>query len=39
MNKLTIKSLESDEEKSFVSSEVLEHFKKYNLDYYVITEQ
>jgi hypothetical protein len=38
-NKLTIKSLESDEEKSFVSSEILSYLKKKNVDYYIITEQ
>jgi hypothetical protein len=32
-NKITIKSLESDEEKSFVSSEVLAYLKKYKKDY------
>jgi hypothetical protein len=38
-NKLTIKSLESDEEKSFVSSEILSYLKIKNVDYYVIKEQ
>jgi hypothetical protein len=38
-NKLTIKSLESDEEKSFVSSDVLTYLKKHKIDYYLITEQ
>jgi hypothetical protein len=38
MNKITIKSLESDEEKSFVSSNVLSYLKKHKIDYYVITE-
>jgi hypothetical protein len=38
-NKLTIKSLESDEEKSFVSSDVLSYLKQHKIDYYVITEQ
>jgi hypothetical protein len=37
MNKITVKSLESDEEKSFVSSDVLSYLKK--KDYYIITEQ
>jgi hypothetical protein len=36
--KITIKSLKSDEEKSFVSFEVLEYLKKNKIDYYVITE-
>jgi hypothetical protein len=39
MNKITSKSLESDEEKSFVSSNVLSSLKKHKVDYYVITEQ
>jgi hypothetical protein len=34
-----MKSLESDEEKSFVSSDVLSYLKKHKIDYYVITEQ
>jgi hypothetical protein len=39
-NKLsTIKSLESDEEKSFVSSDVLSYLTQHKVDYYVITEQ
>jgi hypothetical protein len=38
-NKLTIKSLESDEEKSIVSSDVLTYLKKHKIDYYVIIEQ
>jgi hypothetical protein len=39
MHKITIKSLESDEEKSFVSSDILSYCKKHKVDYYVITEQ
>jgi hypothetical protein len=39
MNKITFKSLESDEEKSFLSSNVLSSLKKHKVDYYVITEQ
>jgi hypothetical protein len=39
MNKITIKSLESDEEKSFVLSNVLSYLKKHKEDYYAITEQ
>jgi hypothetical protein len=39
-NKLpTIKSLESDEEKSFVSSDILKYLKQHKIDYYLITEQ
>jgi hypothetical protein len=38
-HKLTIKSFESDEEKSFVSSIILTYLKKHKVDYYVITEQ
>jgi hypothetical protein len=39
-NKLTnIKSLESDEDKSFISSDVLFYLKQHKIDYYVITEQ
>jgi hypothetical protein len=38
MNKITLKSLESDEEKSFGSPEVLEYLKKHTIDYYVIKE-
>jgi hypothetical protein len=38
-NKITIKSLESDEEKSFVSHKVLTYLKKNKIDYYIITEQ
>jgi hypothetical protein len=39
MIKTKVKSLESDEQKSFVSSEVLDYLKKHKIDYYVITEQ
>jgi hypothetical protein len=38
-NKLTITSLESDEENSFLSSDVLKILKKKKIDYYVIKEQ
>jgi hypothetical protein len=38
-NKLTIQSLESDEEKSFVLSAIHDYLKKKKVDYYVITEQ
>jgi hypothetical protein len=39
-NKLTtIKSLESDEEKSFVSSDILNYLKQHKIDYYIIIEQ
>jgi hypothetical protein len=38
-NQLTLKSLESDEEKSFKSSEVLKYLSKHKVDYYVITKQ
>jgi hypothetical protein len=37
--KLKIKSLESDEEASFVSKLVLKYLKKNGVDYYVATEQ
>jgi hypothetical protein len=37
-NNLTNKSLKSDEEKSFVSSNILTYLKKHNEDYSVITE-
>jgi hypothetical protein len=38
-NKLTIKSLESNEGKSFISSDILNYLKKHKIDYYVITGQ
>jgi hypothetical protein len=39
MNKITMKSLESDEEKSFVSSDVLSYLEQHKIDYYLLTEQ
>jgi hypothetical protein len=38
-HKINIKSLESDEEKSFLSSDVLNYLKTLEINYYVITEQ
>jgi hypothetical protein len=38
-NKLTIISLESDEEKSFLPFDILSYLKKHKVDYYVTNEQ